>query len=160
MASPLLCAAGRAPRPQLILHLDAPDDAPVPGALYRGGQRRASARRTRQAGADGRVHRMRLVAAGRLLAGACSLDGVGWDLLVPKQLKEGLGSIPLRPVPLWEPRRPSRYTMRRTLETLPIAPRPMMMLTLILDRRQRSLSISMEIGMSTNVQSAITLMIP
>lgn len=55
---------------------------------------------------------------------------------------------------------PRRYTMRNILETLPTAPRPITMLTEILDRRSRSLSMRTDIGIRTNVQSAITLITP
>lgn len=56
--------------------------------------------------------------------------------------------------------RPSRYTILKIELTLPTAPRPMTILTLILLLRSSSLSTRTLIGINTNVQSAITLMMP
>lgn len=82
-------------------------------------------------------------------------------LVLRWQVVEGQGRyLRLRLPALLEKRRPLRYTMRRMLDTLPTAPRPMTILTLIFERRSISLSTRVAIGMSTNVQSAITLIMP
>jgi len=50
--------------------------------------------------------------------------------------------------------------MRMILDTLPTAPSAMTILTEILERRSRSLSMRTQMGMRTKVQSATTFSVP
>jgi hypothetical protein len=69
------------------------------------------------------------------------------------------GNLPLNPPPITR-LSPFKYTILATELTLPTAPNPITILTLILLLRSKSLSNSTLIGINTNVQSAKILMTP
>ena len=78
-------------------------------------------------------------------------------LATKKKQKEGKNLRLTPPCPI---KVPFKNTMRIMLDTLPMAPSAITRLTEILDRRSRSLSRRMKMGIKTNVQSERTLSVP